>query len=141
SPAHGFEFLGIKFFEEQSEIDAESVIVDPTPYKVTLTINAADGLEPVIRNASALVADEAEPASGAAGLLAKARGDYRRLVAALYNEGHYGGTVSIRVNGQEAANLAPDVKLASPVAVAVVVDPGPLFSFNHVTIVNQAVPS
>ena len=141
SPAHGFELFGFKFFEEQSEIDAESVIVDPTPYKVVLTVNSGEGLESAMRNASALIADEAEPASGAAGLLAKARGDYRRLVAALYNAGHYGGTVSIRVNGQEAANLAPDVTLASPVAVAVVVDPGPLFTFNRVTIANEAVPS
>ena len=94
-----------------------------------------------MRNASALVADQDEPASGAAGLLAKARGDYRRIVAALYNEGYYGGTVSIRVGGVEAANLAPDVNLPDPVDVAIVVDPGPLFRFNSVNIVNQAPPT
>ena len=33
-----------------------------------------------VRNASALVADQNEPASGAAGLLAKARGDYRKCM-------------------------------------------------------------
>jgi translocation and assembly module TamA len=133
--------FGIKLFEDQSEADAEAVIADPQPYKVSVAVNATGNLESVVRNASALVADEAEPASGAAGLLAKARGDYRRIVAALYNEGHYGGVVSIRVGGQEAANLAPDVNLPDPVDVAIVVDPGPLFTFNSVNIVNQAVPS
>ncbi|WP_240230334.1 autotransporter assembly complex protein TamA [Devosia lacusdianchii] len=141
APVSAFEIFGIKLFEEQSEADAEAVIADPQPYKVSVAVNATGNLESVVRNASALVADEAEPASGAAGLLAKARGDYRRIVAALYNEGHYGGVVSIRVGGQEAANLAPDVNLPDPVDVAIVVDPGPLFTFNSVNIVNQAVPS
>jgi translocation and assembly module TamA len=141
APVSAFEIFGIKLFEDQSEADAEAVIADPQPYKVSVAVNATGNLESVVRNASALVADEAEPASGAAGLLAKARGDYRRIVAALYNEGHYGGVVSIRVGGQEAANLAPDVNLPDPVDVAIVVDPGPLFTFNSVNIVNQAVPS
>ncbi len=61
-----------------------------------------------MRNASALIADQAEPASGTAGLVAKARGDYRRLLAALYAEGRYGGAVSIRIGGREAADIAPD---------------------------------
>lgn len=141
APVAAFEIFGIKLFEDQSEADAEAVIADPQPYTVSVAVNATGNLESVVRNASALVADESEPASGAAGLLAKARGDYRRIVAALYNEGHYGGVVSIRVGGQEAANLAPDVNLPDPVDVAIVVDPGPLFSFNSVNIVNQAVPS
>src|SRR5690606_7825469 len=66
---------------------------------------------------------------------------YRRIVTALYNEGHYGGTVSIRVGGVEAATLAPDVDLPDPVDVAIVVDPGPLFHFQSVNIVNQALPT
>lgn len=141
APVAAFEIFGIKLFEDQSEADADAVIADPQPYKVTVAVNATGNLEGVVRKASALVADESEPASGAAGLLAKARGDYRRIVAALYNEGYYGGTVSVRVGGQEAASLAPDINLPDPVDVAIVVDPGPLFSFNSVNIVNQAVPS
>ena len=141
APVAAFEIFGLKLFEDPNAVDPDAVIADPQPYTVTLVVNATGALESVVRNASALVADEAEPASGAAGLLAKARGDYRRIVAALYNEGHYGGAVSIRIGGQEAANLAPDVDLPDPVDVAVVVDPGPEFRFNSVNIVNQAVPS
>ena len=141
APVSAFEIFGLKLFEDQSEEDALAVIADPQPYTVVITVNATGSLESAVRNASALVADQNEPASGAAGLLAKARGDYRRIVAALYNEGYYGGTVSIRVGGVEAASLAPDVGLPDPVDVAVVVDPGPQFRFNSVTIVNQALPT
>ncbi|MBU1336340.1 MAG: autotransporter assembly complex protein TamA [Alphaproteobacteria bacterium] len=139
APVAAFEIFGMKFFEDES--DADAVIADPQPYTVVITVNATGGVESAVRNASALVADQNEPASGAAGLLAKARGDYRRIVAALYNEGHYGGTVSIRVGGAEAANLAPDVNLPDPVDVAIVVDPGPLFRFSSVNLVNQAAPT
>lgn len=138
-PAAAFELFGMKFFED--EVDEDSVIADPQPYVVTAVVNATGSLESAVRNASALIADQNEPASGAAGLLAKARGDYRRIVAALFNEGHYGGTVSIRVGGVEAAKLAPDVNLPDPVDVAIVVDPGPEFRFNTVIIANQAPPT
>jgi translocation and assembly module TamA len=141
APANAFEIFGLKLFEDQSDADAEAVIADPQPYTVSLVVNATGELESVVRNASALVADEAEPASGAAGLLAKARGDYRRIVAALYQEGHYGGVVSIRIGANEVTSLPPDVDLPDPVPVTIVVDPGPLFNFNRVDIVNQAPPT
>jgi len=94
-----------------------------------------------VRNSSVLVADQGEPASGAAGLLAMARGDYRRILASLYNEGHYGPVISITVNGAEAAKLQPDVRLTQPINVVISVNPGPLFRFNSVNIVNQAPPT
>ena len=98
-------------------------------------------LEGVVRNASVLVADQGEPASGAAGLLAMARGDYRRILAAFYNEGYYGPVISITVNGAEASKLQPDVRLTQPINVAISVNPGPLFRFNSLNIVNQAPPT
>ena len=140
-PAAAFEIFGIRLFEDQADRDAEAVITDPQPYIVTISVNATGSVEAAVRNASALLADQDEPASGAAGLLAKARGDYRRIVAALYNEGYYGGTASIRVGGVEAANLPPDIDLPDPVDVTILVDPGPLFRFNSLNIVNQALPS
>jgi translocation and assembly module TamA len=109
--AQAFEFLGIKFFEDQSEIDAESVIADPQPYTAELVTSASDGLGATIRQASRLLAGQAEPASGAAGLLARARGDYKRILGALYDEGYYGGAISILVDGREAAGLPPDITL------------------------------
>lgn len=136
--AHGFELFGIKFFEDQAERDAEAVIVDPQPYVVTFSASEENAGDTAARTASALLADQAEPASGAAGLIAKARGDYRRILAALYSEGYYGGAVSIRIGGAEASSLAPDVNLPDPVDVTIAVTTGPLFTFNDVAIVNQA---
>ena len=139
--ASAFEIFGLKLFEDQSEVDAEAVIADPQPYTVEVSVTETGTAENAVRNASALVADADQPASGAAGLLAKARGDYRRILAALYDEGYYGGSISIRVGGAEASGLAPDVNLPDPVAVNILVHPGPVFRFNRVQIVNQAPPT
>src|SRR5690606_18499671 len=63
-PVHAFELFGIKFFDDQSDLDAEAVIVDPQPYFVTFTSSEGGGVESALRNASALLADQNEPASG-----------------------------------------------------------------------------
>lgn len=136
--ASAFEFFGIKLFEDQSEIDADAVIGDPQTFTATLETTATGDVESAIRNASALIADQGAPASGAAGLLAKARSDYRRILAALYNQGYYGGKISILVGGREAANLPPDAELSDPVAVVLKVDVGPLFRFGNVNIAHRA---
>ncbi|WP_375451282.1 autotransporter assembly complex family protein [uncultured Devosia sp.] len=140
-PVAAFDFFGLKLFEDQSEVDAEAVVADPQPYTIDVSVTETGTAENAVRNASSLVADADEPASGAAGLLAKARGDYRRILAALYNEGYYGGAISIRVGGVEASGLAPDVDLPDPVSITILVTPGPLFRFNRVQIVNQAPPT
>ena len=44
-------------------------------------------------------------------LLAAAQADYARLISVLYAEGYYSGTISIRVDGREAADIPP---LSSP---------------------------
>ena len=85
SGAQALEFLGIKFFEDQSEVDASSVIAEPQPYSAELVTSATDGLAGTIRNASSLLGGQSEPANGAAGLLARARADYKRILGALYN--------------------------------------------------------
>jgi translocation and assembly module TamA len=138
-PVAGFELFGMKFFEDES--DADAVIADPQPYTVDVQVPGGGEAEAAVRGASSLVGDAEEPASGAAGLLASARGDYRRILAALYDEGYYGGSVNILVGGQEAANLPPDIDLPDPVAVSILVNPGPLFRFNRVDIVNMAPPT
>ena len=94
-----------------------------------------------------LVSDEARGVLDAASLLrslddtavpqdyiAAARADYQRLLTALYSKGYYGGTISITIDGVEAANIAP---LAAPARISEVVinvDPGPQFTFGNVSI-------
>ncbi|WP_322890744.1 MULTISPECIES: autotransporter assembly complex protein TamA [unclassified Yoonia] len=94
-----------------------------------------------------LVADTARSALNDASLLralddtaapqdyvAAARADYRRLLTALYAEGYYGGTISITVDGAEAANLAPLAAPSSINEVVITVDAGPRFTFGQVVI-------
>src|SRR5690606_9748551 len=135
--AGAFAVFGLRLFEDQADRDAAAVIADPQPYEVELTTGAEGELDAAIRGASALLADQNEPASGAAGLLAKARGDYRRITGALYGQGYYGGTINILVEGVEAARLPPDADLPDPAAVRVVIDPGPLFRFGAISIANR----
>lgn len=139
--ASAFDIFGFKLFEDQSEIDADAVIGDPQPYSATLETSATGEVESAIRNASSLLRDQGAPASGAAGLIAKARGDYRRILAALYNQGYFGGTISILVDGREAANLPPDTSLPDPATVLLRVSSGPLFRFGSVRIAPTAPPT
>jgi len=139
-PAHAFEIFGIKLFGSRTQAEEDLTIGDPQHYEVEFAV-ADEDVEKRLKGASTLWADRDEPASGAAGLIAKARGDYRRLLAALYAEGRYGGTISIRIDGREASDLPPDATLAEPARVAVAVDPGPLFHFRQAEIVNQAPPT
>lgn len=141
TPVHAFELFGYKLWGKD-EPETEDVIGEPQNYSVEFTVTGPEDadLEDTLEGASTLVKDQEKPASGVSGLLAKARGDYKRLLASLYSEGRYGGTISILVDGKEAADLPPDATLANPAKVTVSVDTGPLFHFGEAAIVNQAPP-
>ncbi len=67
-------------------------------------------------------------------LLAAARGDYGRLVGTLYDEGYFGGVVSIRIDGREAAQIPPLNPPGSIGAISVTVQPGARFTFGRAAI-------
>ncbi len=139
TPALPFELFGLRLFERDKDAAAEDVIGVPQYYEVKIEILGSDeAVADALNGASLLVADKDKPASGAAGLIAKARADYQRLLAALYTEGHYGGSISILIDGREAGQLAPDAALSDPADVLVSVDPGPKFRFGRAEIVNRA---
>lgn len=148
TPAHAFELFGIKLWGKDKAEEADDVIAEPKRYKVEVTSSgnrtnkdgkAAD-VDDLIKGASRLVADEEKAASGSGGLLAKARGDYRRLLMALYGEGRYGGTISIKVDGQEVADLPADTQLPDTSNIVINVDPGPQFLFARASITELAPP-
>ena len=140
-PALAFELFGIKFFERKNAEDSDEVIGEPQHYTVDFQVPDGDSdTVDALEGASTLWKDSDKPASGASGLIAKARGDYRRLLATLYSQARYGGTISILIDGREAADLPPDAQLADPASVRVTIDPGPLFHFGRAEIVNQAPP-
>lgn len=135
--AFGFEIFGIRLFG--SDPAEEDVIADPVRYSASIEIEGAErALETALREASNLLANQNRPASGNAGLLATARGDYRRLLATLYTEGFYAGTISILVDGREAANLPPDTVLSPEPTVSIIVQAGRQFRFGRLEIINRA---
>ena len=67
-------------------------------------------------------------------VLAAAQADYGRLTGVLYAAGYYGGVISIRVDGREAATIPP---LSTPRRIdriEVTVEPGPAFRFSQARI-------
>ncbi|MBN2905864.1 MAG: outer membrane protein assembly factor [Rhodobacteraceae bacterium] len=90
---------------------------------------APDGLKDALRAASlSLVAVEAEDATPQ-DILAAARADYARLIGALYAQGYYGPVIHIRLDGREAADIAPLSVPARIARVEIAVDPGAPFAF------------
>ncbi|WP_246160116.1 autotransporter assembly complex protein TamA [Aureimonas fodinaquatilis] len=141
APAAGaFELFGFKFFGRYDEADT---VIDPVNYSVTLTVSPADDdLEKALNAASTLVADAEKPVSGSLGLLAKARNDRRRLVAALYEQSRYDGLVTITIEGQNIAGMAPDASFdtSRPVPVAITVQPGQLYKMGTVRLTTDGPP-
>ena len=71
-------------------------------------------------------------------LLAAARADYGRILAALYSRGHYSGIIRISIDGREAAAIQPLEVPAAIATIAIFVDPGPLFRFGSAAVVPRA---
>ncbi|WP_417427047.1 autotransporter assembly complex protein TamA [Hoeflea sp.] len=138
-PVSAFELFGVKFFEGDGDGN-DDVIGVPQPYDVEFVESGDRDVDGALKGASALWTDRDEPAAGAAGLVTKARGDYRNLLATLYSQGRYGGAISITIDGREAADLPPDSEFSETAAVRITVSPGPLFPLREAEIVNQAPP-
>lgn len=141
APAKAFSLFGFHLWGAREDEDQIEVI-DPLPYTVTVNVTGTgEGTARRIEEASSLWTDRETPASGVGGLLSKARGDYRRLLAALYAQGYYGPYVSIRIAGQEAADMTLAVDLPPNVPVTVEVETGPRFRFGQTEIVNAPPPT
>ncbi len=63
--------------------------------------------------------------------IAAARSDYSRILNGLYSEGHYGGIISILIDGREAAGILPLDAPDRINRIRIIVDPGPLFAFGQ----------
>lgn len=77
--------------------------------------------------ASSLLLQETEDVRTAQDLVAAARADYGRIVAALYDAGHFSPVVRIDVDGREAARIPPFGGPRSINQITISVDPGPVF--------------
>ncbi|MDY8108168.1 autotransporter assembly complex family protein [Fulvimarina sp. 2208YS6-2-32] len=144
-PASAFELFGFKFFESENEDDGFDVI-NPLDYSVRIEITPTpDGdedLASTLEDASVLVSDEDDPAAGSLGLIAKAKNDRKRLVAALYENARYDGLVYIFIDGQNVADILPDTKFddSRPVPVLIRVLPGPKYTLGQVSVDAGGIP-
>ena len=76
--------------------------------KVTVTTpNAPEGFNEKLRSASLSLSTAERDDATAQDLLAAAQSDYARLIGVLYAEGYFGGVITIRVDGKEAASIPP----------------------------------
>ena len=99
----------------------------------------ADGdLVDALTGASLLIQANEEDVNDPQDVLADAQADYSRLVGALWSQGYYGASVSIRVNGREAAQIAPLERLGPITSVQVLVQPGPQYAFGEASVVPLA---
>jgi len=133
APSFAIEIFGFKFLEPEPPDAVE--MIDPVRYTVSLRAGQDDGeIAKAVRAASTLIRDADRPASGRAGLLAHANGDYARIIDALYGMGYFGPRVSILIDGREAANLPLDAELTDAPRVVVDVAPGRLYRFGTVSL-------
>ena len=136
--AYALKIFGITLFGE----DEETIeVINPVRYDATLSAGDADkDLTKRLENAASLVADEEEPVSGDLGIVIKAREDRDRLVAVLYEQARYGGTVDISIAGTDIDQLPPNPTFdhSGPVPVTVTVNPGPVFRLGTVRLEGDA---
>jgi translocation and assembly module TamA len=104
---------------------------------VALEVNVAgddDTLARQVRQTSLVAGALDEDRVTGQDIFAAARGDYARILGLLYDEGYYDAVVNIRLDGVEAAEVAP---LDAPEVVRRVVigvEPGPAFRFSRAAI-------
>lgn len=129
--AAAFELFGKKWFEGDAEA---APVEDPTPYRVRI-VGPDPELVRKLEADSDLVQRADKPPSGYAGLIARVRGDLRRLTGTLYEEARYGAVLDATVAGRPLAAVgAFDPKPAGEIEVVVTVRPGREFVFGALTV-------
>lgn len=109
-----------------SQIAAQEVTFDPG--------TEDERLADLLRDAALTLSLGDEDEKAAQDYVAAARADYRRLLTALYADGYYSSVISITVDGQEAANIAPLDAPNGISRIAIAVTPGPRFEFGDANI-------
>lgn len=137
-PAFSFELFGLKLWDSSDE--AAAPVPDPMPYEPELAVSGDnEKLAKELKSASQLIEQKKTLPSGEAGLIARALSDRERLVAKLYAEARYGGTVDIKLAGVplETALELGNLPNERPVEVSILVNPGPVFVLGNVSVSSQ----
>jgi len=110
-------------------------------YSLDIRITGNDDVESAVEDASNLERLKTSAPSGAAGLVQRALADEERIMAALYSEAHYAGTVAIRVAGvsprdPQAFAAVEAAQRSGPVPVEIDVTTGQTFTFGGIRVVD-----
>ncbi|WP_273757470.1 autotransporter assembly complex family protein [Bartonella sp. AU55XJBT] len=142
-PLAAFDFFGIPLFGQKKK-NSSSQYVKSTErfYKVDIVTPPGAPLEgiKIVKSVSSLFADKEKASASSSGLLAKARSDYRAILSALYADGRYGGIISIKINGLEAADLSPLTQLPAQSNIVITINAGPQYVFSIADIDKVAPP-
>lgn len=98
------------------------------------TPDAPKEVAEALRNASLLLTSERDKQTNPQDLFAAAQADYAQLLNTLYAEGYYSGVIHIRLDGREAASIAPLDAPPRIDVISVTVEPGPAFRFSRAAI-------
>lgn len=146
-PAAALELFGRCLIGTCEADEGQTEFIDPRVYSVEMTVDATspdtvDGtVEDAVKGASELWRGRDNAVAGSAGLVSRAKGDYRRILAALYTTGRYSGEISITVNGKEAAELTTGQDMPYQSTVTINVIAGPRYLFGRALVINQAPPT
>jgi len=92
-------------------------------------VQTPDDLADALRASSLIVQAQREGKGDPQDILAAAQADYARLVGVLYEHARYGASVSVLVDGREAAGISPLNTPSDIRQVQVRINPGPPFVF------------
>ena len=141
SHAYALELFGRCLFGacEDANAKADAELIDPKRYEITLQVDGGDEtVETAVKSASELWRGRENPVGGSAGVISRARGDYRRILAALYNSGYYAGSISISLLGAQAADLPVGTEFPTGSLISVNVKTGAPYTFGRADIVGAA---
>ena len=118
--------------------ELNSAVGTPLRYDVQVRVDGGDReLLAAIRESSVLVQHQTKGAHNTATLAARARADEKQLVAALYEQARYGGSLRISIAGKplDEVDISAATKVADqPVPVEIAVSPGPIFRFGKISV-------
>lgn len=91
--------------------------------------NLSEDLQVMLEQSSLVVEqsklEDAEPNE----IVSSAQADYARLLSVLYDQGYFGPTISIKLDGREAQGISPIGAPANVKAVRIKIEAGPKFRF------------
>lgn len=99
-----------------------------------LTPGASEAVGRAVKDASLVSTMKADGQTAPQDLLAAARADYGRILAALYSKGHYSAVIHILVDGREASAIPPLETPTSISSIVIQVNAGPGFLFDSTRI-------